>query len=55
MNALKREEILALAQRVRLVIIDGDLAYLNDLATDKELIAFVRLLEQSRLEKEQPR
>jgi hypothetical protein len=42
---IKRDEILALAHRARLMIRDGSLAYLNDRATDKELIAFARLLE----------
>ncbi|MGH8808911.1 MAG: hypothetical protein ACREX0_13635 [Noviherbaspirillum sp.] len=42
---LRREEILALAHQAKLMIVDGDLSYLNDMATDKELIAFVRLLE----------
>lgn len=41
----KRDEILDLAHRARLMIKDGSLAYLNDRATDKELITFVRLLE----------
>lgn len=42
---LKREEILALAHQAKLMIVDGDVAYLNDMATEKELLAFVRLLE----------
>lgn len=42
---LKRDEILALAHQARLMIADGDISYLNDMATDKELLAFARLLE----------
>lgn len=42
---LKREEILALAQEAKLMFVDGDISYLNDMATDKELITFARLLE----------
>lgn len=42
---LKREEILALAHQAKLMIIDGNVSYLNDMATDKELMNFVRLLE----------
>lgn len=44
-HELKREEILALAHQAKLMIVDGDVAYLNDIATDKELLAFARLLE----------
>jgi hypothetical protein len=42
---LKRDEILELAHQAKLMIHDGDLSYLNDLATDKELLTFARLLE----------
>lgn len=42
---LKREEILALAHQAKLMIVDGNVSYLNDMATDKELLNFVRLLE----------
>lgn len=42
---LKREEILELAHQARLMITDGDISYLNDMATDKELVNFARLLE----------
>ncbi|GAB3550237.1 hypothetical protein GCM10027343_33100 [Noviherbaspirillum agri] len=42
---MKREEILALAHQAKLMIVDGNVSYLNDMATDKELINFVRLLE----------
>jgi hypothetical protein len=42
---LRREEILALAHQAKLMFLDGEQAYLNDLATDKELLAFARLLE----------
>ena len=44
-GGLTRAEILAFALQARLTIKDGDDCYLNDLATEKELIAFVRLLE----------
>jgi hypothetical protein len=42
---LKRDEILALAHQAKLMITDGDISYMNDMATDKELLAFARLLE----------
>lgn len=42
---LKREEILDLAHQAKLMIVDGKISYLNDMATDKELLNFVRLLE----------
>jgi len=42
---LKREEILELAHQAKLMIIDGEISYLNDMATDKELLAFARLIE----------
>jgi hypothetical protein len=42
---LKREDILTLAHQAKLMIVDGEVAYLNDMATEKELLAFVRLLE----------
>lgn len=44
-HELKREEILALARQAKLMIADGDSYYVNDMATDKELLAFARLLE----------
>lgn len=44
-NELKRDDILSLAHQSKLMIVDGEIAYLNDMATDKELITFVRLLE----------
>ena len=50
---LKRDEILALAQQARLMIADGDISYLNDMATDKELLAFARLLEAKHIESKQ--
>jgi hypothetical protein len=46
-HELKRTDILAMAQQAKLMIPDGDVCYLNDMATDKELIAFVRLLEST--------
>lgn len=45
---LRREEILALAQEAKLMIVDGGMSYLNDMATDKELMVFARLLEERR-------
>ncbi|HYD58844.1 MAG TPA: hypothetical protein VEC35_00720 [Noviherbaspirillum sp.] len=42
---LKREEILRLAVQARLMIEEGDTYCLNDLAADKELLVFARLLE----------
>jgi len=42
---LGRSEILAFAHQARLLIKDGDDCYLNDLATEKELVTFVRLIE----------
>lgn len=54
-HELKRDEILALAQQAKLVIVDGRISYLNDLATEKELLAFARLLEARNSElKKQP-
>lgn len=47
---LKREDILALATQAKLMIVDGEVAYLNDMATEKELLAFVRLLESRTLD-----
>lgn len=47
---LKREDILALAHHAKLMIVDGEVAYLNDMATEKELLAFVRLLEAKTLD-----
>ena len=47
-NELRREDILALAQEAKLMIVDGGMSYLNDMATDKELLVFARLLEERR-------
>lgn len=44
-SELKREEILELAHQARLMIVDGDICYLNDMATDKELLNFARMIE----------
>ncbi len=44
---LTREEILALAQQARLMLVDGDVCYLNDMATERELISLVRLVESA--------
>lgn len=48
---LRREEILALAQEAKLMIVDGGISYMNDMATDKELLAFARLIEARQAEK----
>lgn len=42
---LKRDEILAMAQEAKLMIVDGGISYMNDMATDKELLTFARLIE----------
>lgn len=44
--SVKRDEILHLAVQAKLMLRDGDSFYLNDMACDKELIAFARLLER---------
>lgn len=44
-SGLKRDEIFALARQARLMFDDANMCYLNDVATDKELVAFVRLVE----------
>lgn len=49
-SELKHEEILKLAQQAKLMIVDGEISYLNDMATDKELLAFVRLIESRKTE-----
>jgi hypothetical protein len=46
-KVLTREEILALAQQARLMLVDGDVCYLNDMATERELISLVRLVESA--------
>lgn len=43
-NELRRDEILELAHQAKLMIVDGDICYLNDMATDKELLAFARMI-----------
>lgn len=45
-KSLKREEILRLAALAKLMIEDGDNYSLNDMATDKELLAFAKLVEE---------
>lgn len=47
MKVLKREEILALAQEAKLMLVDGNTCYLNDMATERELISLVRLVESA--------
>lgn len=44
-HGLKRDEILELAHQAKLMIVDGDICYLNDRATDKELLQFARMIE----------
>lgn len=51
-HELKREEILALAQEAKLMYVDSGMPFLNDMATDKELIVFARLLEAHHMKKE---
>lgn len=50
---LKREEILAMAHEAKLMIVDGGISYMNDMATDKELLAFARLIEARRAAKDE--
>lgn len=51
---LKRDEILELAHQARLMIVDGDICYLNDMATEKELVNFARMLAAKFGEHKQP-
>lgn len=44
---LKREDILALACQAKLMIEDGNVRCMNDLATERELLHFVRLIESA--------
>ena len=44
-TTLKREEIIRIAVNAKLAFIDGGTCYLNELAGEKELVAFARLLE----------
>ena len=44
-HELRRDEILELAHQAKLMIVDGELCYLNDMATDKELMHFARMIE----------
>ena len=44
-RSLKREEILRLAAQAKLMIEEGGNYCLNDLAAEKELLVFARLLE----------
>jgi hypothetical protein len=46
---LKREQIFALALQANLMLADGDIMYLNDTATAKNLIDFVRLIESKQV------
>ena len=52
-HELRRDEILELAQQARLMIVDGDICYLNDMATEKELLTFARMLEARFAERKQ--
>lgn len=47
METLTRKEILRLAQKAGLMLVDGDVCYMNDRATDKELVSLVRLVESA--------
>jgi hypothetical protein len=45
---LQRDEILTLARQAKLMyVVDGDHYFLNDMATEKELISLVRLIESA--------
>lgn len=44
-HELRRNEILEMAHQARLMIVDGDVCYLNDIATEKELVNFARMLQ----------
>jgi len=44
-HELRRDEILALAHQAKLMIVDGEICYLNDMATEKELVNFARMIE----------
>jgi len=44
---LNRNQIITLARQSKLMIEDGDACYLNDMAKEKELFAFVRLVENA--------
>lgn len=44
---LKRNEILALACQAKLMIEDGNVRCMNDMATEKELLLFVRLIQSA--------
>ncbi len=48
---LKRKEIVQLAAQAKLMIKDGAGCYINDMASEKELVVFTRMLE-ARLRKE---
>ena len=52
-HELRRDDILELAHRARLMIVDGERCYLNDMANEKELVAFARLIEQHFSEQKQ--
>ncbi|OWW21413.1 hypothetical protein [Noviherbaspirillum denitrificans] len=52
-HELRRDAILELAHQARLMIVDGELCFLNDMATEKELVAFARLIERHFSEQKQ--
>ena len=52
--ALKREDILNLAHQAKLMVEDGGMYYLNDIATDKELLTFARLIQSALQQSELP-
>jgi hypothetical protein len=47
LTRIRRDEILHLARKAKLMVNDGRICCLNDLATDKEVINFVRLIESA--------
>jgi hypothetical protein len=47
LTQLSREEILSLARSAKLMVEDGRICCINDMATDKEVISFVRLIESA--------
>jgi hypothetical protein len=53
-HELRRDEILELAHQARLMIVDGEICYLNDMATEKELVNFAKLLAARFSEHKQP-
>jgi predicted transposase YbfD/YdcC len=46
---LKREEIFGLARLAKLLLVDGDIVFLNDMATETNIIDFARLIESKQV------